>query len=246
MRYMYLVLALAGCLGRPRPTPVAAPAPPPPCKSTVPTLIGGTPVTDGYEEVVVINTGSRCTATIVSPTVVLTAAHCGVTGVRVLVSYGSDQLLGTFRATAAVDLGAVVLDEAIQAPYASVYLEELKAGLSITILGYGCEDGVNRVFGTLRQGQTQIFAFEPPYLLFYGQPALCYGDSGGPVFLTGQSSNYIIGVHSRGNISDRSLSVQLGTPLAKAFLQELAADHDLCGINRDCAPDPKPAYPCGA
>ncbi len=199
-------------------------------------IIGG--VSDSADDSVVTlfaiaasgNSGTLCTASVIAPTVLLTAAHCVLPGevpidARFRAYQGDDFTTHPNRFIAVKethfdpefsidDLGAghdvavAILAEAISAPVLQINRVPLTAtvvGKSVRLVGYGASAG-NPLTGTgaKRQVSTVVDAYDD-LLLNVGKPdaVTCNGDSGGPAFLRmdGPSSReVIVGIASFGSV----------------------------------------------
>lgn len=219
-------------------------------------LIKGTPVAPGtYKEVVRIVTGqSGCTASIVGPKVILTAAHCAATGATSKfqldgVTYSAKMTRSSLYPGKDHDLNLGVLDKEVPAAVApvNVYTGPLKAGDKIHILGYGCTQsgGGGGNDGVLREGDAEVTGFSNYDVVSSKGSALCFGDSGGPAMkfdpATGKYRQAT--VNSKGNITDTNYTTNLTSPESAAFFKKFAADNavDICGVTKECgAPGPGP------
>lgn len=151
-------------------------------------IINGTPTNERPEVGLITNSG--CTATLIRPRVILTAAHCVSyqTGPRsdgfltgngefFPVDYAASRIssglgwgdLAVARLTTAVPPSSAV-------PTPNAY-GEAGSFETVTVYGYGCIDRASNVgYGTKRK-----YTF--PYYMRYQLDLLCPGDSGGPVIL---------------------------------------------------------------
>jgi hypothetical protein len=153
-----------------------------------------------------------CTGTLISPTVLLTAAHCYpetkdhfyVTFVEKPTSnLNQDQgLRGTWHEHPTIDIGVVKFDKPVSETYPGITPAQLptlgqvadtaKATNKFTAVGYGGElapkepGGPLIVYGDQREWAVSTFkSFNGTYLRLsqnQGSGGTCYGDSGGPNF----------------------------------------------------------------
>lgn len=173
-----------------------------------PTLVGGTP-TLTHEAVGYLSTSTgRCTATLISPTHILTASHCNrylphdvnvgqFIAQRPLAGGGIQTIsrrvtlwIGQGLAVGEDDWGIGILDSPINdiVP-ARISARTPAAGETVTALGYGCTSRAN-----------QSGTWEKRYIQFaYGTQTstLCPGDSGGPLMIGAVTNAMeIVGVNS--------------------------------------------------
>jgi secreted trypsin-like serine protease len=225
-----------------------------------PALIGGVKVERGdFPEIVYISNGmARCSATIIGPEVILTAAHCAADqGSISQVDFVIDQVVFRAKCEQAPmyrdeledhDMALCKTDKPLAVKYASVAKEGPKVGDKVTLSGYGCirQGGGGGNDGVLRVGSaplTELPHGDYDWFTTVGSTALCYGDSGGPAFLyianPQEELHYVVGVNSRGDIKSESLLTALWIDKSKKFFQDFAQRNkvEICGINRDCQPD---------
>jgi len=220
-----------------------------------PTLIGGKPVAPGeYPEVIYISMkGGKCSASIVGPRTVLTAAHCARKGAKVTFQHNQNQYTAICNAPAAYprqdhDISVCLVDKELAKPYASLASEGPKTGDNMSLIGYGCTrpGGGGGNDGVLRVGQSTVTGFSTWDIITKKNSALCYGDSGGPAFkLIGDPVNehhYVLGVNSKGDIRSTSYLSKIYSDASKAFLTAWAEQNkaEICGLNLDCATPPPP------
>jgi secreted trypsin-like serine protease len=173
--------------------------------------------------------GALCTATVISPTVVLTAAHCldpsiVGTGLEYSVLTAADltdkahpsprlkvketHFDPAFSATNLLnghDIGVAILDSPTAITPIAWNSDPLPAtakGQSVRIVGYGVNDGFKEMgAGIKRQANVKINDFDN-LLVKTGDlsKTICSGDSGGPVLLKIGGVEKVVGVNSFGII----------------------------------------------
>jgi MYXO-CTERM domain-containing protein len=173
---------------------------------------------------VAINAGTiLCTGTLVSPNVVLTAAHCLVNNPpieSVYVRFGNDvnqpdsplvfaltygahpEFCGEDSCTEDIhDYGYIVLSQPQSITPTRVITsqddwdEVMEVGQKMTLVGYGLADG-GTVTGIKREVEVDITRFSKSGLEFQGGgdgKDSCQGDSGGPAFITLTSGEVVLG-----------------------------------------------------
>src|SRR5919112_931170 len=156
-----------------------------------------------------------CSGTLISPTVVLTAAHCNDDGARTRVTFdtayvaGDKTYAGTFHSDAAYpgstsdyhDIAVIVLDEA--GPGGHQYLYD-----DVRMYATGTLNSINKTLLRISMNPST------------GNGGTCYGDSGGPNFLG--TTNTIAAITITGDAVCRSTNVdyRLDTASARAFLAQ--------------------------
>ena len=224
-------------------------------------ITSGGPDGDGHpsvgglvaDEVYSDGTWTYCTGTLISPTVFLTAAHCGE-GARVRVTFdpayqeGDAVHAGTFHADPRYgqrqsdphDLAVVVLDQPVTGVVparlpAAGSLGHLPHGQRLTSVGYGAYDVTRgpgghayRYDDVRRVSSGTLDATTPTWLRVSmnaatGDGGTCYGDSGGPNFLG--SSNVLAATTITGDAVCRATNVdyRLDTRAARGFLSPYVA-----------------------
>ncbi len=220
-------------------------------------LINGKPVEPGtFEEVIQIRThDSLCSATVVGPRTLITAAHCAPNGATAEfkvkgVSYAAKIVRSNLFVNQDHDISVGITDKEITAITPASVGGVAKTGLGITLLGYGCTDvgGNGKIDGVLRYGETVVTGFSN-FDMVSQRPngaALCFGDSGGPAFVFDQGQHLLIGINSKGNIYDTNYNTRTDIKESLTFLKSVtvANNVEICGINKNCGTvGPNPVAP---
>lgn len=207
-----------------------------------PTLINGQPVPrQNWPEVVRINIGGGgCTATLVGPNCAVTAAHCGRNGAtgnleladRTLVPFTVFQMPLYQSGPAIFDLSLLKLGRDVTVTqFAEVgFGHTFTVGQEVLLAGYGCTQpgGTGGNDGILRIGPSKIVGSAETDVISEWRErngaALCFGDSGGPMFKAEASAGnrVLIAVNSKGNIRDRNYNMRLDRAEVKTFMTDTA------------------------
>lgn len=214
-------------------------------------LINGKPVDPGtWKEVVQISSnGSKCTATIVGPRAVATAAHCAANGASATfvigtTTYTAKMFRSPLYSTKDHDIAIGVTTQDITGVEPASIGGKAVTGLGINLLGYGCTNpgGGGGNDGILRIGDTAITGFSGFDMVSRkaGGAALCFGDSGGPAMLVENGKHLLLGINSKGNIQDTNYDTRTDLPESNDFYKTLAQTEgiQICGINKDCGTTP--------
>jgi hypothetical protein len=169
---------------------------------------------------------SFCTASVIAPDVVLTAAHCvsNLSNTRVFFRGGHSQLVLFDVASIAVhpefrpkigrkhlisiDLALLRLAEPLPATFKPIELTDsgpVATGQPFRMAGFGrANESVSGTSGVLRAGVLVASGPKSPVLLWLADPdgaglGGCTGDSGAPVLAIGQPALVAVAIRAKGN-----------------------------------------------
>jgi len=217
-------------------------------------LINGIPVDrHKYPWVLWLRSGNaRCSASLVGPQAVITAAHCVGDGKSITfkthngVSHKGTCAHHPEYATADHDIALCKLDAPILhiKPKRMHLNQHARMDMRIQLFGFGCiwPGGGGGNDGILRMGHSRIRGAVGRHLYSHivgdDNAALCSGDSGGPVLSPEED---ILAIHSRANLKDRNWTVRLDR-WAKAWILDQARVYDIevCHEENRCEEEDPP------
>lgn len=179
--------------------------------------------------------GGVCTAVLISPTFVLTAAHCTGPEKRVLVGHTTRSRARVIEVAAAIrhpgydnsthqfDVGLLRLAEPVRLTPISLiskgeYLLLVKPDAEAEVMGWGKRPGTDFSESLVRADiRFQFIAFRGTYIFYEDQGGPCGGDSGGPLVIKGLDGDpVLVGIASTtdGNLCAKGGGIAAYTNIA--------------------------------
>lgn len=197
-----------------------------------------------------------CTGTVISPRVIVTAAHClhpdllsghNLSEVEIRVGssaffpdrhlaiadgvYHPDFDPANLNLLGNPDVGLIRLAEPIDVPPIAIHrgelLDELLVDAPLRIVGYGVTAFGEDDYGTKREATAQIKSI-PEDSISLRPAAMCAGDSGGPYFFESGGQEHVVAVHSNGNCTTSSEGTRLDV-VYESFVRPF--------VEQDCVAD---------
>jgi hypothetical protein len=181
-----------------------------PSDSLAPFIIGGTPVDPKlWPATLIFDSPAYCTATVVGPQAILTAAHClnGASSGSALIGGKSIPLTCTenpsYSNDTTADVAMCAASAAINAPglkYEVLNLDSslIKVKNDVVLLGFGCTVDGGKDFGVLYVGRATVQRVPVKFQRYevMGGAKLCEGDSGGAGYhILDKSKRVVFGVN---------------------------------------------------
>jgi MYXO-CTERM domain-containing protein len=204
--------------------------------------------------------GGGCSGTLVTPKTIVTAKHCLSSSIDVFFGTKASGE-GTWLETVASkrkghpsgDIAMLTLaEDSTVAPFPMIKGDLAEhVGEAIRIAGFGVTSENGGGSGTKRQGMAMLQSLDGDIMYATNQPSgTCYGDSGGPNFMTIDGQEVLIGVTSFGTAacgSGLDGSVRIDT--YRDWIAEYIATNDpaSCDADSRCATgcaQPDPDCPC--
>jgi trypsin len=243
-----------------------APAPPPSAVAERGQAITNGTNDDADSGVVALLQGSTlvCTATLIAPHLLLTAAHCLPDGAMPQAYFGTAPGDGgPSVAIAAVrrhpafdetqltnDIAMAVLADAAPAgatpwPLPAAPLDDSALGQPLRLVGFGRTAADDTTAPRKRAGTTTLSSLTALQLMFTPSPSqTCEGDSGGPAFATAGGVEAIVGVTSSGDAACATMATDTRVdayadafiaPFVAATAEGAAGAGDRCWYASNCA-----------
>lgn len=180
-----------------------------------------------------------CTGTVISPKVIITAAHCLVVPAAQISAHfvnaegesGEVIYASSYDVNEGTDLGVIELESPATATPVPANFNPLEGaiGQPVRIVGFGVTSETGQDSGIKRRGVATLDSLPPGGEMYTTNDpqGTCYGDSGGPNFMTFDGVEYVAGVTSRGtSICGDGLDIAVRTDAHIEFIESFIAEVD--------------------
>ncbi len=225
----------------------------PALSSIKPSIINGTLAkTSEHSQVVALqdDTGGFCSATIVGPKTIITAAHCvpedsstevtfDYLGKNYIVTLTGNPLFGP-RSDQDFDIAVGVTNKEIKRAKPMNIGGTAKKGDDLELVGFGCHEAYpSKTWDDQKRKATvAVTGFSYPNVITDSpdEVVVCDGDSGGAAFLTVGGKTKLNAVITQSDNISESWSCRLDAEENDEFIKKMAKDKKLkiCGITEEC------------
>ncbi len=219
-------------------------------------VINGQPVPPGkFNEIVFLHMADhKCTATIVGPRTLLTAAHCIDVAPDTWFEFKGQKYTAFFYQSPLYissmddDMAIGFTEKDMVGANPATVGHAIREKANVRFFGYGCDSIAGTGIGVLRFGDSiiQVIGSDVNGYNFTthenGESGamICNGDSGGPNFLVENGQLFLVGINRSTDFAGESDFTNLTHPASREFIEKTIEEHGakVCGINQKCTPWP--------
>lgn len=183
-----------------------------------------------------------CTGSLVGPRVLLTAAHCIDATKRIVLKRSTSDIEGNCDVAKEyandLDQSADYALCLLKVPITDIKYERvnfksgaISEGMTLLLSGFGCQNLADAHSGIFAIGDATVTAISDTNNLIstYGDASVCFGDSGGPAFLTSGSRDgklrLLVSLNSSGDLTGTSYLASTSANGATRFFDEWKLAH---------------------